>query len=98
MKTLWLSTALALMMVSPAATAFQEKKVEDAAAKERAEKQKRLQEINKVQDDGQRRELLEEFIQENTDRIILEPAYTSLLRTLRNTDPKKTIEVADQIP
>jgi hypothetical protein len=97
MKAFWLSVAVALIMVSPAAVAFQETKVEDAVAKERAEKQKRLQEINKVQDDVQKKELLEKFIQENTDRVVLEPAYTSLLRTFRNLDPNKTIELADQI-
>jgi hypothetical protein len=48
MKTIWLSAAVALIMVSPAAMAFQETRVEDAVAKERAEKQKQLQEINKV--------------------------------------------------
>jgi tetratricopeptide (TPR) repeat protein len=88
-----LSTALVL-----SAPAFpQETKKQDGAARELEDRRKRLAEIDKVQDDAKRRELLERYIQESPKAPNLDDAYGRLLFALRKTDPHRAIALADEI-
>lgn len=99
MKIRQFFTLVLFLGLSVPAAGYQEvpPKLEDPAAKEKAEKRKRLQEINRLQDEAQKRELLEKFIEENPQGPHLDEAYNSLLATLLKADAGQAVALTDQL-
>jgi hypothetical protein len=93
-RMLPLSLALALQC-APASP--QETKKDDPAAKALEEGRKRLAEIDQVQDDARRSELLEQYIRENPKAANLDDAQRRLLGILYKVDAPRAVALADEI-
>ena len=70
---------------------------EEPASQQPSEAQKLLSEIMKERDAGKRAGQLEEFIKDNPDFANLTSAYSSLLTTLRTSNPERAMTLADEI-